>query len=176
MARKLSTQHRLLKTHIKQMEIHAPVSGTVLTRDLDKRTGDYLTAGEAILELAELSGWQSEVMIPEVDIPKVKIGQIVKLYVDAFPHMQYKVFEGTVTNIPSKPELEVDAAQGVVYGVKVRIEDPVVTDGAKQYSLAYGMGVEAKIITERGPIVELLWKKFLKTIGRIEQPGIYRLE
>ena len=38
------------------------------------------------------------------------------------------------------------------------------------------MGIEAKIITERGPIVELLWKKFLKTVGRIDQPKIYRLE
>ena len=175
-AKKLSTQHRLLETHVKQMEIHAPVSGTVLTRDLDKRVGDYLEAGEAVLELAELSGWQAQVMIPEVDIPKVKIGQIVKLYVDAFPHMQYKVFEGTVAEIPRKPEATAELAQGTFYGVKIHIEDPVVTDGAKQYSLAYGMGVEAKIVTERGPIVELLWKKFLKTVGRFEQPEIYRLE
>ena len=174
--RKLRVRHRLLKTHLEQMNIRAPVSGTVMTRDLDKRIGDHLAAGEPILELAELSGWQAQVMIPEVDIPKVKIGQIVKLYVDAFPHMQYKVFEGTVAEIPRKPEPTAELIQGTIYGVKIHIEDPVVTDGAKQYSLAYGMGVEAKIVTERGPIVELLWKKFLKTVGRIEQPEVYRLE
>ena len=102
--RKLRVRYRLLKTHLEQMNIHAPVSGTVLTRDLDKRVGDHLAAGEAVLEMAELSGWQARVMIQEVDIPKVKAGQIVRLYVDAFPHMQYKVFEGIVSDVPTKSE------------------------------------------------------------------------
>ena len=181
--RKLRVRYRLLKTHLEQMNIHAPVSGTVLTRDLDKRVGDHLAAGEAVLELAELSGWQALVMIQEVDIPKIKIGQIVRLYVEAFPHMQYKVFEGTVTDVPRKPEptstmvagIAPESYAGTVYPVKVHIDDPAVIYGDKEYSLAYGMGVEAKIVTERGPIVELLWKKFLKSVGRFERPEIYRL-
>lgn len=182
--RKLRVRYRLLKTHLEQMKIHAPVSGTVLTRDLDKRIGDRLASGEAVLELAELSGWQAQVMIQEVDIPKIKIGQIVRLYIDAFPHMQYKVFEGTVTEIPRKPEPITPANAGIapaqiasaLYPVKVHVADPIVSDGEKIYSLAYGMGVEAKIVTERGPIVDLLWKKLLKTVGRIERPEIYQLE
>ena len=39
-------------------------------------------------------------MIPEIDNPKVKAGQPVKLYVNAFPHMEYKIAEGTVTDVP----------------------------------------------------------------------------
>ena len=182
--RKLRVRYRLLKTHLEQMNIHAPVSGTVLTRDLDKRVGDYFTAGEAILELAELSGWQAQVMIQEVDIPKVKVGQIVRLYVNAFPHMEYKIFEGIVTDVPRKPESATPVGAGIappgiaaaVYPVKVQVSDPKVTVGEKVYSLKYGMGVEAKIVTEHGPIVELLWKKFLKTVGKIGRPEIYRLE
>lgn len=181
--RKLRIRYRLLKTHLEQMNIHAPVSGTVLTRDLDKRIGDRIASGEAVLELAELSGWQAQVMIQEVDIPKIKIGQIVRLYIDAFPHMQYKVFEGTVTDISSKSEPTTTIGAGVapvsytgtVYPVKIHIDDPVVIYSDKKYSLAYGMGVEAKIVTERGPIVELLWKKLLKTVGKIGRPEIYRL-
>ena len=181
--RKLRGRYRLLKTHLEQMNIHAPVSGTVLTRDLDKREGDHLAAGEAVLEMAELSGWQAVVMIQEVDIPKIKIGQMVRLYIDAFPHMQYKVFEGTVTDIPRKPEPITPVSAGVapvsyagtVYPVKVHIDDPVVIYGDKKYSLAYGMGVEAKIVIERGPIVELAWNKLLKSVGRFERPEIYRL-
>lgn len=181
--RKLRGQYRLLKTHLEQMNIHAPVSGTVLTRDLDKRVGDHLAAGEAVLELAELTGWQAMVMIQEVDIPRVKIGQIARLYIDAFPHMQFKVFEGIVTDIPRKPEPITPVSAGVapvsytgtVYPVKVHIDDPVVIYGDRKYSLAYGMGVDAKIVTERGPIAELIWKKFLKSVGRFERPEIYRL-
>ena len=178
MHRKLKVQRRLLKTHLEQMNIHAPVSGTVLTRDLDKRVGDYLAAGEAVLELAELSGWQARVMIQEVDIPKIKNGQIARLYIDAFPHMQYKVFEGTVTDIPRTPEpvTAPGAIPSILYPVTVTIADPVVRDGDKQYTLAYGMGVEAKIVTERGPIVELVWKKLLKSTGKFGRPEFYRVE
>ena len=182
--RNLQIKRRLLETHLKHMKIHAPVSGTVLTRDLDKRVGDRIAAGEAILELAELSGWQAQVMIQEVDIPKVNVGQMVRLYVNAFPHMEYKIFEGIVSDVPGKPESAAPVGAGIaplgitaaVYPVKVQVNDPNITVGDKVYSLKYGMGVEAKIVTERGPIVELLWKKFLKSVGRIGQPEIYRLE
>ena len=180
----LQIKRRLVKTHLKHMKTYAPVSGTVLTRDLDKRVGDRIAAGEAILELAELSGWQAKVMIQEVDIPKVKVGQMVRLYVNAFPYMEYKIFEGVVSDVPGKPESLTPVGAGVappgiaaaVYPVKVQVNDPTITVGDKVYSLKYGMGVEAKIVTERGPIVELLWKKFLKSVGRFERPEIYRLD
>ena len=178
---KLQVSHRLVKTRLEQMKIYAPVSGTVLTRDLDKREGDRIEAGEAMIELAELHSWQAEVMIQEVDIPKVKEGHKVRIYVNAFPHMEYKIFEGRVTDVPRKPESITPIGAGLVpggmstvYPVKISVIDPHLSDG--ECPLAYGMGVEAKIVTERGPIVDLLWKKFLKTVGKIGRPEIYRLE
>ena len=178
---KLQVSHRLVKTRLEQMKIYAPVSGTVLTRDLDKREGDRIEAGEAVIELAELHSWQAEVMIQEVDIPKVKEGHKVRIYVNAFPHMEYKIFEGRVTDVPRKPEPITPMGAGLVpggmstvYPVKISVIDPHLSDG--ECPLAYGMGVEAKIVTERGPIVDLLWKKFLKTVGKIGHPEIYRLE
>lgn len=184
MYEKLQVKRRLVQTHLEQMKVYAPVSGTVLTRDLDKRVGDRLLAGEAVIELAELDGWRVKAMIQEVDIPKVKVGQVVRLYVDAFPHMEYKVFEGEVTDVPRKPEGKAPVGAGfvsgsiggTVYPVKVQVIDPHVSDGEHVYSLAYGMGVNAKIVTARGPIVDLLWKKFLKTVGKIGRPEIYRLD
>ena len=184
MDEKLRVSHRLLKTQLEQMQIRASVSGTVLTRDLEKRVGDRILAGEAVIELAALDGWQARVMIREVDIPKVKAGQRVRLYVNAFPHMEYKVFEGEVTDVPRKPEAATPLGAGLLpsggadatYPVTMRVIDPHVSDGKSVYSLAYGMGVDAKIVTERGPIVNLLWRKFLKTVGKIGRPEIYRLE
>ena len=183
MYEKLQVSHRLVKTRMKQMKIYAPVSGTVLTRDLDKREGDRIEAGEAVIELAELHSWQAEVMIQEVDIPKVKEGHKVRIYVNAFPHMEYKIFEGRVTDVPRKPEPITPMGAGLVpggmstvYPVKISVIDPHLSMDEKECPLAYGMGVEAKIVTERGPIVDLLWKKFLKTVGKIGRPEIYRLE
>ena len=37
-------------------------------------------------------------------------------------------------------------------------------------------GCGSQNLTEHGPIVDLLWKKFLKTVGKIGRPEIYRLE
>ena len=151
MYEKLRVSHRLVKTRMEQMQIYAPVSGTVLTRDLDKREGDRIEAGEVVIELAELHSWQAEVLIQEVDIPKVKEGHKVRLYVTAFPHMEYKIFEGRVTDVPRKPELPalvgaslMPSGASAVYPVKIRVIDPHVSDREKEYSLAYGMGVEAK--------------------------------
>ena len=179
--KKLQVSHRLVKIRMEQMKIYAPVSGTVLTRDLDKREGDRIEAGEAVIELAELHSWQAKVMIQEVDIPKIKEGHKVRIYVNAFPHMEYKIFEGMVTDVPRKPEPITPMGAGLVpsgmntvYPVKISVIDPHLSDG--ECPLAYGMGVEAKIVTERGPIVDLLWKKFLKTVGKIGRPEIYRLE
>ena len=179
--KKLQVSHRLVKTRLEQMKIYAPVSGTVLTRNLDKREGDRIEAGEAVIELAELHSWQAEVLIQEVDIPKVKEGHKVRINVNAFPHMEYKIFEGKVTDVPRKPEPITPMGAGLlpggmstVYPVKISVIDPHLSDG--ECPLAYGMGVEAKIVTERGPIVDLLWKKFLKTVGKIGRPEIYRLE
>jgi len=181
--KKLEVSHRLIKTRLEQMKIYAPVSGTVLTRDLDKREGDRIEAGEAVIELAELHSWQAEVMIQEVDIPKVKEGHNVRIYVNAFPHMEYKIFEGRVTDVPRKPEPITPIGAGLVpggmstvYPVKISVIDPHLSNGEKECPLAYGMGIEAKIVTKRGPIVDLLWKKFLKTVGKIGRPEIYRLE
>ena len=178
MHEKLLVNRDLIQVHLQGMKVCAPVSGVVLTGDLDKRVGDRLQAGDAVMELAKLHDWHAKVMVQEVDVPKVKVGQMVKLYVHAFPHMEYKVFEGTVRYVPRKPEVLTsgEGLMGTVYPVKVQIDDPHVSDGDRVYSLAYGMGVDAKIVTERGPIVDLIWKKFLKTVGKIDLPDVYSLD
>jgi multidrug resistance efflux pump len=181
---KLEVAHRLLLSHLKQMHIYAGVSGTVLTRDLDQRVGDRVQPGETVIEMAEWKDWKARVRIPEIDIPRVKAGQVVRLYIDAFPHMKYKVFEGKVTDVPQKPEGALSTGEGMApvgamgsfYSVSIQVMDPDVSDGEKAYSLAYGMGVEAKVVTERGPIAALLWSKFLRTVGKIRHPEIYPLE
>lgn len=183
---KLQAKACLLKSHMEKMKIYAPVAGTVLTRDLEKRIGDHLVAGESIVELAELDDWQAQVMVQEIDFPKIKVGQDVKLYVNAFPHMAFKVFEGQVKDVSRKPEsigsnsvqsgFNSSVMPSTIYPVKVWLKNTHVTDGENVYSLAYGMGVDVKIVTERGPVIDIVWKKLLKAVGKIGRPEIYHLE
>ena len=161
---KLLQDRTLLQYRLARTVIRAPVAGTVLTGDLDRRRGDRVQAGEALLELAELNGWQAEIVVQEADLPKVRVGQKVKLYIDAFPHMEYKVFSGGVNGVSIEP-----VAGGRGYPVVVAIADPEVGNAGKMYSLAYGMSVNARIVVDRGRIAELLWSRIMRSLGHITQ-------
>ena len=102
-------------------------------------------------------------MVKEIDLPKIEIGQLARLYVDAFPHMEYKVFEGTVEEISATSVME-NAVGGAAYPIKVLIHDPQVSDGDQVYSLADGMNAEVKIVVERGRVIELLGKELLESV------------
>ena len=114
-------------------------------------------------------------MVKETDLPKIEIGQLARLYVNAFPSMEYKVFEGTVEEIAAAP-VAGNAVEGAVYPIKVSILDPQVSDGQQVYSLAYGMNAEVKVVVERGRIVKLLWKKLLRTAEPMGRHDFYLKE
>ncbi len=159
---KMEQERQRLENRLAKNTIRAPTAGTVMTVQLEQRVGDRLQSGETVLEVAQTDEWQARIMIKEIDLPKIEIGQPARLYVDAFPHMEYKVFGGVVEEMSATPVIE-NAVGGAVYPIKVSIHDPQVSDGEQVYSLAYGMNAEVKIVVERGRVIELLWKKLLQT-------------
>ncbi len=84
---KLLQDRDLLRRRLERTAIAAPAAGTVLTGELERRIGDRVQAGQSLLELAEMNGWQARVEVSETDWPQVEVGQEVRLYVEAFPHM-----------------------------------------------------------------------------------------
>ena len=165
---KLAQERRFLEDRLARSVIRAPRAGTVLTGDLGRRAGDRIQPGEALLELAALDGWQARVRVQEADIPRVKPGQSVRLYVDAFPHMEYRIFDGVVEKVSAKPASDAIPPPAPLYPVTVSIRNPVATDGERTYTLTYGMRVEAKIVVDRGRIADLLWRKLLRTAGKLK--------
>ena len=172
---KLAQARQRLLARLAQSTIQAPANGTVLTGDLERRLGDRLQEGETILEMARTNEWRARIMVQEMDLPQIEPGQPVRLYVHAFPHMEYKIFAGVVEEIPAAPA-DVLSVEGAVYPVSVSIQDPQVTDEERVYSLAYGMNTEAKIIVDRGRILDLLWKKLLRTGGAVGKHNFYLQE
>lgn len=173
MNQKLSDDQQVLLHRIENTVVYAPVSGTVLTGDLERRIGDHLQMGEAVMELAHMGDWQAKVMIKETEIHKVKVGQLVNLFVNAFPHMEYKIFEGVVTEIAAQPVSANPSQEIQVYPIKITIQNPEISINHKTYSLAYGMSVEAKIAVEKGRILDLIWNRFLRTAGKIPEHDFY---
>ena len=167
-----------LQHWLERSRILARASGSVLTANLHHRLGDRLQAGETILEMAGMEIWQARIAISEVDIPKVKVGQAVHLYVEAFPHMKYKIFKGHMKEVPALPVTGISPSLTATYPVEVSIEDPQVVEGDRVYSLAYGMNVDAKIVVDCGRILTLMIEKLLSTIDKTSRHGInpYREE
>ncbi len=173
MNQKLREDQHVLLRRIENTVVYAPLSGTVLTGDLERRVGDHLQIGETVIELARLDDWQAKVMIKETEIHKVKVGQPVNLFVNAFPHMEYKIFEGVVTEIAAQPVSTNPSQEAQVYPTKITIQNPEISVNHKTYSLAYGMSVEAKIAVEKGRILDLIWNRFLRTAGKIPEHDFY---
>jgi HlyD family secretion protein len=83
----------------KEIEIVAPISGTVLSRNLEP--GEILGAGVSLMTLADLSTLELYVYVPEAKVGAVKAGDPVEVAVDSFPG---EVFAGTVKAVAGKAE------------------------------------------------------------------------
>jgi membrane fusion protein, multidrug efflux system len=86
---------------ISQKLVRAPFGGELGVRHVE--VGQYLTAGTAIVSLTDLSELYANFTVPEKDSAQLKVGQTVRLGVDAYPG---RVFEGKVTTI--EPQVATD--------------------------------------------------------------------
>jgi len=96
--RKKPEQDRFLLRHrIDATQVRSEVDGTVMTRKVEQSVGDRMQRWASILDVAALGKWQVKVSISQRDIPKVGIGREARIYLEAFPYTEFKVFSGRVT-------------------------------------------------------------------------------
>lgn len=113
-----------LQDVLKQFTITAPKKGMLIyKRNWDGNKlgiGSTLNAWENIIaELPDLSSMISRTYVNEIDISKVKVGQAVKLGIDAFPEKQ---FTGKVTEVANIGEQQQNS-NAKVFEVKIIINE-----------------------------------------------------
>jgi len=86
---------------ISQKLVRAPFDGELGVRKVE--VGQYLTAGTQIVSLTDLSMLYLNFTVTEKDSGSLKVGQIVRIKVDAFPG---RTFEGKITTI--EPQIATD--------------------------------------------------------------------
>ena len=79
---------------ISQKLVRAPFSGELGVRKVE--VGQYLTAGTQIVSLTDLSALYANFTVTEKDSAQLKVGQVVRIGVDAYPG---RTFEGKITTI-----------------------------------------------------------------------------
>lgn len=86
---------------ISQKLVRAPFDGELGVRKVE--VGQFLTAGTQIVSLTDLSALYANFTVTEKDSGHLKVGQVVRLKVDAYPG---RVFEGKITTI--EPQISTD--------------------------------------------------------------------
>ena len=79
---------------ISQKLVRAPFDGELGVRKVE--VGQYLTAGTQIVSLTDLSVLYANFTVTEKDSAQLKVGQVVRIAVDAYPG---RTFEGKITTI-----------------------------------------------------------------------------
>src|SRR6476660_3760044 len=86
---------------ISQKLVRAPFDGELGVRKVE--VGQYLTAGTQIVSLTDLSQLYADFTVTEKDSGNLKVGQTVRIKVDAFPG---RTFEGKISTI--EPQIATD--------------------------------------------------------------------
>ncbi|GAB4128296.1 MAG: hypothetical protein OHK0045_18370 [Raineya sp.] len=117
-------KYQEIKKLTESFVVYAPADGLVIYhRDWNgqkKTIGSYVSAWDAVVAtLPNTQAMVSKTYINEIDISKVKIGQTVKVKVDALPQ---KTFEGEVVSISNIGEQRPES-QVKVFEVKVKLKE-----------------------------------------------------
>lgn len=131
----------LLADQLDRTELRAPMDGVVLTMRPWERVGEWLDAGETFVLIGRTDQLELEARIPQRHIDRVRVGQQVKLKVEARPE---HTFIGEVTEIAPQAETYEEDGEAT-FVVRAGI------DNSGQL-LRPGMQARAKIVGDRRPL------------------------
>ncbi|WP_197495781.1 efflux RND transporter periplasmic adaptor subunit [Acidihalobacter yilgarnensis] len=110
--RQAQAQVELTRTMIDRKQIRAPFDGVLGIRDVD--VGRYLAKGASVVSLQSLDPIYADFTLPQQELPKLSVGQTVRVSVDAYPE---RVFTGRIKAID--PAISAQSRS-----VRVRVEVP----------------------------------------------------
>jgi HlyD family secretion protein len=114
-------QDMLNKTNIRN-----PIQGTVITKYAE--AGEITTMGKPMYKIADISNLNLRAYVTGVQLPKIKLGQQVKVMIDDGAK-KYKEYSGTITWISDKAEFTPKTIQtkeeraNLVYAMKVKVKN-----------------------------------------------------
>lgn len=115
-----------LQDQAQRANIVNPVAGTVITKYAEQ--GEITTAGKALYKIADLSSLNLRAYITGMQLPKIKLGQTVKVFTDDGAK-KYKEYSGTITWVSDKAEFTPKTIQtkeeraNLVYAIKIKVKN-----------------------------------------------------
>lgn len=114
----------LVQAQIAKLEVHAPMDGVILTRNVEP--GEFVQPGAAALTIGDLSDLTITVYVPENRYGEISLGQTAEVTVDSFPDV---TFTATVIQIANKAEFTprnvqtVEGRSATMFAIKLSVQD-----------------------------------------------------
>lgn len=93
---RIELQGELLRHYIANLEIRSPISGIVLSEDLEQRRGSLITKGQSIFEIAPLDEVEAEMRISALDFKHVSHDLPAEISLEALPGENWPVTLGRI--------------------------------------------------------------------------------
>lgn len=142
--------------------LRAPVAGRVTA--LTARVGQPATQEAPLMTIVpDGSVLRAELAVPSAAIGFIKVGQEVRIAVDAFPYQRFGTVNGRVLTVAMSGVRRPagDAATTTVYPVTVAIERAAIDAYGRQEQLVSGMAVTARVVTGEQSLLQWLFEPLL---------------
>lgn len=115
---RIELRRRLLEHRSNNLEIRSPLSGMVISGELDRAEGAPLAKGQVLFEIAPLDRMVVEVGVPESEVAYVAQGMNVEISLDAYPG---RTWQGKLQTIHPRAEA---ADYQTVFIAEVELDNP----------------------------------------------------
>lgn len=156
--------------------LRAPVSGTVQQLTIST-VGGVVQAAQPIMVIVP-DDFQPvvEAQILNRDIGFVRVGQPVRVKLEAYPFTDYGIVPGVVENIsrdavdmsqggtPQRDPQGRPSQQGLVYVARIRLNKRTITVAGREQLIGPGLAVQAEVVTGQRRIIDYLISPIAETI------------
>jgi multidrug efflux pump subunit AcrA (membrane-fusion protein) len=161
----LSARIRAAEERLSRLALAAPTSGVVLTDQVERLPGSFVREGELLLEVADLDAWRVSLYVGERDVQRIRLGDSVRVRVQAFGAERREDLRGSVGYVSPDPMGSggggatpspgaAPPAGGGTYRVLVRLDQrQLAAVGIHRFRRGYT--AEGQIVTRSGRIIVL---------------------
>jgi multidrug efflux pump subunit AcrA (membrane-fusion protein) len=144
-------QRQLENCHGALMSIHAPYHGVILSL-AHRNAGGVVHEGDELCQLARVEGEpRVRLLVHEAGLPKLAVGQKVRLFFEAFPAQRYGTISGTLKWISPAA---VTSGAGQQFTARAALAQTSFRARDGEHPLRVGMKGEARIVVGSRTLVE----------------------
>ena len=165
----LSNQISETKVTLDYQLLRSPARGTVF--DLQPSAPGYVVSSneKPVLKIVPIDDLVVRIFISNRDIGFVKVGQKVKIRIDAYPSNEFGQIDGSIKSIGSDA-LEPDEKFNYYrFPVTVNLDSPVLEYKGTELPILSGMSVNANIILRQRPVIAIFVQRILPFWDSLEK-------